>query len=145
MENSDEGGGKTGRPRDVSNPELLGHIRSIEKERFTLKEVRDASPFSSRSGTLSRLNEFVEIGLLTQHDLGKGNPNQYSLNITEEDIIGALNEVDQNASDEDVAKVLDCDLRAALTWLRMLEGEGVLGSKPVGGGERVWSLANVDG
>ena len=132
---------KGGRPRSVSNSELLSHLKSIDKERFTLTEAVENTPFSNKSGVNPRLQEFVELGLLEKYDLGgKTAPNQYSLKLTEEQVISAIDELDQLARPEDVAEKLGCDFEVALIWLRALESEGVLGSKPAAGTGRVWSV-----
>lgn len=134
-------GGKRGRPRDVTNEELLSHLRRIQGERFTLNDARDGTPFSSKSQTRKRLNEFIELGLLKQHDLG-GSINQYSLITDEGGVVSAVDQLDQNARAEDVADVLDCELEGALIWLRVLENDGILASKPVGDGARAWSVGS---
>lgn len=135
-------GTKRGRPRKVTNTELIREIRRIDKERFIPNDALEVSELSSLSRMTDRLNELTEFGVLKKHDLER--LNQYSLRITTGDIIGALDEIDQNASIEEVADVLGCDQRAARLWLQALEAEEILTSKPIGDGQRVWSVRAPD-
>ena len=134
-----DGGKKGGRPRSTSNEELLNFLRSIPGERFTLKEATEGGPLS-RSQMRRRLNELKELGLVKQYDLGNQTVNQYSLLIEEDDVAQAVDNLNQNARPGELGEVLGCSEEGALVWLRALEEEGVLASKPIGGGMRAWSV-----
>jgi hypothetical protein len=81
-----------------------------------------------------------ELGLVKQYDLGNQTVNQYSLIIEEEDVVKAVDNLNQNARPSELGDVLGCSEEGSRVWLRALEEDGVLASKPIGGDKRAWSV-----
>jgi len=135
MNDDRSGAGKGGRPAQVTDKDIINIMRRHESDEVPLRDISDSVSIS-HSAMARKMRDLRQRDFITLRDLGSGNPNLYRLKITEQDVLKAVDELDQNATPEEVANELDVAKQIALTWLRILEEEDKLGSKPTGDSQR---------
>lgn len=138
MNDDRSGTGKGGRPAKVTDKDIINIIRNHESDEVPLRDISDSVSIS-HSAMARKMRDLRQRDFVKLRDLGNGNPDLYSLKTTENDVLKSIDELDQNATPEEVANHLGVPEQVSLTWLRLLEEEDKLWSKPTGNSQRSWS------